>query len=185
MCESRVDRPEFLAKVRLQGCTAEKVGFNLTIYSMSGTSPPQLPSLQYCSNTDKFLEAFFHKAQTRILQPGMAMRSLVGKGGAPVMDDVENADGDGENGGVEEEAMTVASDLEDAGEEGGADFVRPIRKGGKQRRIVRETRHPPTPDELGLSRKHRKTQRLQWGVSYSRFKEAGESDCGCELHQQV
>ena len=99
MCESRVDHPEFLAKVRLQGCTAEKVGFNLTIYSMSGTSPPQLPSLQYCSNTDKFLEAFFHKAQTRILQPGMAMRSLVGKGGAPVMDDVENADGDGENGG--------------------------------------------------------------------------------------
>ena len=329
MCESRVDRPEFLAKVRLQGCTAEKVGFNLTIYSMSGTSPPQLPSLQYCSNTDKFLEAFFHKAQTRILQPGMAMRSLVGKGGAPVMDDVENADGDGENGGVEEEAMAVESDLEDAGEEGGAevmavesdfedagdaeddgffedacdepmavvesegeeggggfedayedppvadvksdfedasdaenggveeeamtvasdledageeggaeddgfvedvydepmavvesegegedggsgcegayegpvavvesdledageeggaDFVRPIRKGGKQRRIVRETRHPPTPDELGLSRKHRKTQRLQWGVSYSRFKEAGESDCGCELHQQV
>ena len=110
MCESRVDCPDFLAKVRLQGCTAEKVGFNLTIYSMSGTSPPQLPSLQYCSNTDKFLEAFFHKAQTRILHPGMAMRSLVGKGGAPVMDDVENADGDGENGGVEEETMTVESD---------------------------------------------------------------------------
>ena len=123
MCESRVDRPEFLAKVRLQGCTAEKVGFNLTIYSMSGTSPPQLPSLQYCSNTDKFLEAFFHKAQTRILQPGMAMRSLVGKGGAPVMDDVENADGDSENEGVKEEVMTVESDLEDAGEEGGAEVM--------------------------------------------------------------
>ena len=104
---------------------------------------------------------------------------------------VVESEGEGEDGGsgcegaYEGPVAVVESDLEDAGEEGGADFVRPIRKGGKQRRIVRETRHPPTPDELGLSRKHRKTQRLQWGVSYSRFKEAGESDCGCELHQQV
>ena len=104
---------------------------------------------------------------------------------------VVESEGDGEDGGsgcegaYEGPVAVVESDLEDAGEEGGADFVRPIRKGGKQRRIVRETRHPPTPDELGLSRKQRKTQRLQWGASYSRFKEAGESDCGCELHQQV
>ena len=87
----------------------------------------------------------------------------------------------------------VESDLEDAGEEGGADFVRPIRKGGMQRRIVRETRHPSTSDELGLSRKQRKTQRLQWGYHIPDLNKQGkvtvDASCtsryDCELHQQA